>query len=260
MFLKRFGFSRSKHTRSSGRQYPTVIEELCHQFSLADLRKATNKFDQNRIIGSTKVYKGTMGYMAMEYFTQGIVTDKCDVFSFGVVLLEVVYGGNYVAEREFMEDHIDFNKIDPRIKGKIAPECWQVFIDIALRCLNSEADERPTMGEVKVELEHALSLQEQADITNTDEATVLISVASRVLCLHQHNDPQTTHGVRNYTSIHRIKMQRRYQNPKKMSNPNKDIGVANKEQDAHIGRSDLESTEGGGGRETLGGGRRSRGA
>jgi len=58
MFLKCFG-----ETSSSRRQYPTVIEELCHQFSLTDLRKSTNNFDQNTIIGrgkSGKVYKGCL--------------------------------------------------------------------------------------------------------------------------------------------------------------------------------------------------------
>jgi len=43
------------------RRYPTVIEELCHEFSPADLRKSTNDFDyQNCLIGRGglgKVYK-----------------------------------------------------------------------------------------------------------------------------------------------------------------------------------------------------------
>ncbi|KAL2336631.1 hypothetical protein Fmac_011077 [Flemingia macrophylla] len=65
--------------------------------------------------------------------------------------------------------------IDENIKGKIAPQCWQVFKDITGRCIDIEPDERPTMGEVEVELEHALSLQEQADISNTDGDYILLS-------------------------------------------------------------------------------------
>jgi len=40
-----------------------VIEELCPQFSLADLRKSTNNFNENQIIGSGGlgiVYKGSL--------------------------------------------------------------------------------------------------------------------------------------------------------------------------------------------------------
>ena len=56
MFLKCFGFGAQ-------RQYPTVIEELCHRFSLADLRKSTNNFDQDTVTGHgrfSRVYKGCL--------------------------------------------------------------------------------------------------------------------------------------------------------------------------------------------------------
>jgi len=58
MFLKCFGESSS-----SGRQYPTVIEELCTHFSLDDVRKSTNNFDDKRAIGRGAcgiVYKGCL--------------------------------------------------------------------------------------------------------------------------------------------------------------------------------------------------------
>ncbi|XP_047167527.1 receptor-like protein kinase FERONIA [Vigna umbellata] len=60
MFLKCFGESSS-----SGRQYPTVIEELCRHFSLADIQKSTNNFDHKRLIarGWVKVYKGCLQHI-----------------------------------------------------------------------------------------------------------------------------------------------------------------------------------------------------
>ncbi|KAL2959163.1 hypothetical protein AAZX31_18G253100 [Glycine max] len=108
---------------------------------------------------------GTYGYVAMEVWTDDTVTDKTDVYSFGMVLLEVVCGRKYLMEpieTEFLEKPLE-EKIDEIIEGSIAPECWQVFADITLRCVKLEPDERPTMGEVEVELEYALSLQKQAD-------------------------------------------------------------------------------------------------
>ena len=68
-----------------------------------------------------------------------------------------------------------YQNIDANIKGKIAPEWWQVFIDITERCVKNKPDERPKMGEVEVQLEHALLLQEQADITNTNAHYTLLS-------------------------------------------------------------------------------------
>ncbi|RDY12586.1 Receptor-like protein kinase ANXUR2, partial [Mucuna pruriens] len=104
---------------------------------------------------------GTFGYIAMEYWNYGTVSDKTDVFSFGV-------------KEHFLDEPVEEN-IDPNIKGKIAPECWEIFIDIIIRCMKDEPDERPTMGEVEVELEHALCLQEQADMTNTNTHYILLS-------------------------------------------------------------------------------------
>ena len=88
-----------------------------------------------------------------------------------------MWGRKYVIspfEKEFLEKPIE-EKIDLNIRGKIAPDCWKVFSDITQRCLKLEADERPTMGEVEVELEHALSLQDQADIVNTNGDYTLLS-------------------------------------------------------------------------------------
>ncbi|TKY63107.1 Receptor protein kinase ANXUR2 [Spatholobus suberectus] len=87
---------------------------------------------------------GTFGYLAREYVIKdSTITDKWDVFSFGLVLLQVVWGRNYSnipTERELLEKPVE-EKIDLSIKGNISPECWQVFIDISVRCLKLEPDE-----------------------------------------------------------------------------------------------------------------------
>ncbi|KAJ1406523.1 Serine-threonine/tyrosine-protein kinase, catalytic domain [Sesbania bispinosa] len=143
-----------------------------------------------------KPLAGTVGFLAPEVFLDTCVgwTDRCDVYSFGVVLLEVICAKTcvtitmemrgldgamsklpheesenvrpafhpYVISRLRAEEIID-----PTLTGKIALECWEVFIDIIDGCLNEEPNERPTMGEVEVELERALTLQLEADARNT---------------------------------------------------------------------------------------------
>ncbi|WVZ06818.1 hypothetical protein V8G54_020164 [Vigna mungo] len=115
--------------------------------------------------------------MAAEQFVNLTITDKTDVYSFGMVLFEVVSGEKCIklfSEGEFFGRPVE-EIVDPKIKGKIAPESWQVFIDIMQGCLKYEVDERPTMGEVELQLEHALSLQEHADMTNIHADYVLLS-------------------------------------------------------------------------------------
>ena len=136
---------------------------------------------------------GTYGFIAPEYMETGICTDKCDVYSFGIVLLRVILCINdfctIIDKMDMLEKRngiLEPNKgrlenelckpanflerfpadeiIDPILMRLISPECLAVFMSIMKRCLNiEEPNERPTIGEVEVELEHALALQEEAD-------------------------------------------------------------------------------------------------
>ncbi|GKU97394.1 hypothetical protein SLEP1_g10543 [Rubroshorea leprosula] len=117
---------------------------------------------------------GTYGYMAPEYRINGELTEKCDVFSLGVVLFEVLCGRLAYQFISFTENLVPlcFGRIgaasihdilDPYLKGKIAPACLTEFVGIAFSCLHAKASERPSAGEVEVTLELALEKQEKAD-------------------------------------------------------------------------------------------------
>lgn len=113
---------------------------------------------------------GTVGYADPEYIKSGNVTQKSDVFAFGVVLFEVLC----VKSAEEFKEHMDgtslFDIIDPYLKGKMAPDCLKKFVGIAERCVRPTGAERPTMSEVVVELEEALELQKKSDAANKDSA------------------------------------------------------------------------------------------
>ncbi|XP_050287929.1 receptor-like protein kinase FERONIA [Quercus robur] len=119
---------------------------------------------------------GTIGYMAPEYALFGDLTDKSDVFSFGLVLFELLCGRS-TFDRNLEKGRRDLFSwaskckqegtiseiIDPYLMGKIAPLCFKIYFGIASSCVRMEGKDRPAMGEVEVGLERALQLQENAD-------------------------------------------------------------------------------------------------
>ncbi|KAE8690129.1 hypothetical protein F3Y22_tig00110926pilonHSYRG00111 [Hibiscus syriacus] len=127
----------------------------------------------------TRIF-GTLGYLAPEFLheaTPTLVTDKSDVFSFGVVLLEVISDRKVIKfdvmdaatryiipwVKEHMKNGSVHQIIDPFLKGKLAPRCLEKFLEIALSCIHFLEHKRPALGEVEAALELALELQNRAD-------------------------------------------------------------------------------------------------
>ncbi|XWS36840.1 hypothetical protein CRYUN_Cryun20dG0120300 [Craigia yunnanensis] len=117
---------------------------------------------------------GTHGYMAPEYAVYGEFPEKSDVFAFGVVLFEVLCGRTFYDTTlpkhqlldwasEFIREGTIYHVIDPHLKGRIAPDCFKKYLEIACSCVHYNGNERPVIGEVEVTLELALELQEKAD-------------------------------------------------------------------------------------------------
>ncbi|GKV51050.1 hypothetical protein SLEP1_g57726 [Rubroshorea leprosula] len=119
---------------------------------------------------------GTLGYLAPECFDHKL-SEKADVYSLGIVLLEVLCGRRVVDHNAEPEDFHLVSRIikcikngcvhemiDPFLKGKIAPVCLIEYVEIALNCVCLNPNERPSVGEVEVTLELALELQEKTDL------------------------------------------------------------------------------------------------
>ncbi|XP_078435708.1 protein kinase superfamily protein isoform X2 [Wolffia australiana] len=110
---------------------------------------------------STRVM-GTFGYVAPEYAMTGHLLVKSDVYSYGVVLLELLTGRKPVDmsqpsgeenlvtwARPILRDKDRVEELaDPKLEGKYPTEDFLRVCTIAAACVASEASQRPTMGEV----------------------------------------------------------------------------------------------------------------
>nr|XP_023895873.1 MDIS1-interacting receptor like kinase 2-like isoform X4 [Quercus suber] len=107
---------------------------------------------------------GTHGYMAPELAYTTVVTEKCDVYSFGVLALETIMGkhpGEFILSLSSSSSSSSTKRIilkdilDPRLSHPlyrpVGPSVVLVVI-LALTCLRSDPKSRPTMRHVSQEL------------------------------------------------------------------------------------------------------------
>ncbi|KAL0389153.1 UNVERIFIED_CONTAM: putative LRR receptor-like serine/threonine-protein kinase [Sesamum calycinum] len=121
------------------------------------------------------VVKGTPGYLDPEYFLTHKLTDKSDVYSLGVVLMELLtgmhpisHGKNIVREvKTAYRSGMIFSVIDERM-GSYPSECVEKFVILALKCCQDETDERPSMAVVVRELENIWSMMPESDSKITE--------------------------------------------------------------------------------------------
>lgn len=111
-----------------------------------------------------KTVKGTFGYLAPEYFQHGKVSDKTDVYAFGIVLLELLTGRRPIDAKRppgsenlvlWVKPHLKQGKgaihklIDPQLKvtTKHSNQILRM-IHAAAACINSEESQRPGISRI----------------------------------------------------------------------------------------------------------------
>ncbi|KAM0986974.1 hypothetical protein ACFX13_011378 [Malus domestica] len=134
------------------------FEARVSDFGLAKLALDANTHISTRVMG-------TFGYVAPEYASSGKLTEKSDVYSYGVVLLELITGRKPVdtsqplGDESLVEwarpllsyalDNEDFDGVvDPRLeKNYVDTEMFRM-IEIAAACVRHSSAKRPRMGQV----------------------------------------------------------------------------------------------------------------
>ncbi|KAJ1276413.1 hypothetical protein BS78_05G212800 [Paspalum vaginatum] len=114
-------------------------------------------------------FRGTVGYLAPEWISGEAITQKVDVYSFGMVLLQIVSGRRNSPEVHTTSSyHISYfpvqaismfhagdvsSLVDPQLHGDFSLEEAIRVCKVAFWCIQDNEFDRPTMGEVVRALE-----------------------------------------------------------------------------------------------------------
>ncbi|KAI5562758.1 hypothetical protein BDE02_15G071700 [Populus trichocarpa] len=118
-------------------------------------------YSHNEVPNTTRVV-GTLGYLAPELVTMAVATSASDIYSFGVVILEVACGrrpiemGSTEEEDSVLIDLVRdlhakgkaVEAADERMKGEFVVEEMEMVLKLGLVCCHPDPQRRPSMREV----------------------------------------------------------------------------------------------------------------
>lgn len=137
-------------------------------------------FGLAKLLGSERNYvttrvMGTFGYVAPEYASTGMLNERSDVYSFGILLMEIISGRCPVdysrppAEvnlvnwlKQMVSNRNAEGVLDAKLLEKPSSRALKRVLLVALRCVDPNSQKRPKMGHVVHMLEaEELPLREE---------------------------------------------------------------------------------------------------
>ncbi|MED6109959.1 hypothetical protein PIB30_038482 [Stylosanthes scabra] len=159
---------------------------------------------------STRV-AGTVGYMAPEYALWGHLTYKADVYSYGIVVLEIVSGKNnknYMASDDcfclldkalyLLSTQNIMELVDERLGLEVNPTEAENLLKVALLCTNVSPSHRPTMSEVVNMLEERMSIPDVIPETSLFPEDLRFKATREI---YQHGENQSLTSSQTDNSI-----------------------------------------------------------
>ncbi|GJW80319.1 kinase-like domain, phloem protein 2-like protein [Tanacetum coccineum] len=125
------------------------------------------------------------GYTDPTCLETNIVNQKSDIYSFGIVLFELLCCRNSVSvdqDNKYLAPVAIFHYREKILDGIIDPDLWKqmnpqslnIFAETAYECLNEEQSQRPNMDQIVTRLEKALGLQLECE--NDEHSSVVAEV------------------------------------------------------------------------------------
>ncbi|KAL8528596.1 hypothetical protein ACS0TY_006149 [Phlomoides rotata] len=132
-----------------------------------DFRAKITNFSQARSVGGqesqfvlTKNVVGTKGYIAPEYLEIGLISPKLDVYSFGVLMLEILTGKEAslldmqlsemlipILQEENGQENLG-NLMDPMLQGKYPADLALLVLELIDSCLKNDPSDRPSTVDI----------------------------------------------------------------------------------------------------------------
>ncbi|GLT89690.1 hypothetical protein SLE2022_076660 [Rubroshorea leprosula] len=124
----------------------------------------------------SSMVRGTVGYLDPEYYTYQQLTDKSDVYGFGVILLELISGQEAISKEssgaisrnivQWAELHIESGDIqgiiDPSLQNEYDMQSVRKIAQKALMCVQLHGHMRPSISEVLKEIQDAILIEKES--------------------------------------------------------------------------------------------------
>lgn len=122
----------------------------------------------------SSIVRGTVGYLDPEYYISQQLTEKSDIYSFGVILLELISGHEPISNDNFglncrnivawARSHIESGNIHAIIDESLDRGCYDLqsvwkIAEVAIMCVKPKGAQRPPISEVLKEIQDAIAME-----------------------------------------------------------------------------------------------------
>ncbi|CAL5204706.1 unnamed protein product [Lathyrus oleraceus] len=163
-----------------------ILLDSDYQPKVADFGLSKLRDRSDAKFSSFSKIRGTRGYMAPEWILNHSITSKIDVYSYGMVVLEIITGKSatkdvdmgdgeekqglvaWLREKRYTRSAWVNEIIDPTIEGGYDEREVEALAEVALQCVEEDKDKRPTMSHV---VEVLLKISHEAENDNQESAT-----------------------------------------------------------------------------------------
>jgi len=123
------------------------------------------------LVFSTLKASAAMGYLAPEYTTVGRLSEKSDVYAFGVIVLQVLAGKRKVAVTTAQLPSDVEELVDGNLRGSYSAAEAAKLAEIAVACTGEDPSSRPPMSEVLRRLLQCSRSQLAVDVDDDDDCS-----------------------------------------------------------------------------------------